>query len=277
MARDRAARTVDVALDALGRSLDEETALNDRRRAALVEINTALLELRTMVAGHGASHGAGEPVAPEFAAAQTGRLLERSDGLVRTCVLTVESGPGTDQSLFRHNQDRLREGLVQRAIYPAGLFDTAAGRRWMLAWAAAGEEQRVLGAPPSEFAVFGTYAAIVSARWGEPDSGYLLVRDPMLVSTYTALFDTAYAQAVPAPSHPTADEDRQLLSLLAAGLKDEAIARYLGLGLRTVRRRIGRLMETHGIGTRFQLGVVAASQGMLDSRRGGLGPPTRGD
>ena len=43
------------------------------------------------------------------------------------------------------------------------------------------------------------------------------------------------------------------------GLKDEAIARFLGLGLRTVRRRIAALMSLHGVDTRFQLGAALAS------------------
>jgi DNA-binding NarL/FixJ family response regulator len=43
------------------------------------------------------------------------------------------------------------------------------------------------------------------------------------------------------------------------GLKDEAIARFLGVGLRTVRRRIAALMSIHGVDTRFQLGASLAA------------------
>jgi hypothetical protein len=41
---------------------------------------------------------------------------------------------------------------------------------------------------------------------------------------------------------------------LTSGLKDEAAARYLGLSLRTVRRRIAALMDRTGANTRFQAG-----------------------
>jgi DNA-binding NarL/FixJ family response regulator len=41
-------------------------------------------------------------------------------------------------------------------------------------------------------------------------------------------------------------------------MKDEAIARYLGVSLRTVRRRVARLMAVNGVDTRFQLGWVLA-------------------
>jgi DNA-binding NarL/FixJ family response regulator len=48
-----------------------------------------------------------------------------------------------------------------------------------------------------------------------------------------------------------------LLGLLVAGLKDETIARQLGVSLRTVQRRIAALMHELGARTRFQAGVAA--------------------
>jgi DNA-binding NarL/FixJ family response regulator len=60
-------------------------------------------------------------------------------------------------------------------------------------------------------------------------------------------------------------DDARLLELLALGIKDEAIARLLGLGLRTVRRRIAGLMALHGVDTRYQLGLAIGS-GRPDSR-----------
>ena len=42
-----------------------------------------------------------------------------------------------------------------------------------------------------------------------------------------------------------------------------AVARNLGLSLRTVRRRIAALMNDLGVDTRFQAGVEAARRGWL--------------
>ena len=58
-------------------------------------------------------------------------------------------------------------------------------------------------------------------------------------------------------------EDAQLLALMAAGLKDEVVARRLGLSLRTVRRRIAQLMRELDADTRFQAGIEAARRGWL--------------
>jgi DNA-binding CsgD family transcriptional regulator len=58
--------------------------------------------------------------------------------------------------------------------------------------------------------------------------------------------------------------DRKIVALLHVGLTDAAIARQLGMGHRTVQRRLQRLMESVGAATRFQLGWHAATSGWLD-------------
>ena len=65
------------------------------------------------------------------------------------------------------------------------------------------------------------------------------------------------------PARPRADVRGSLLRQLAAGAKDEQIARTLGIGLRTVRRRVADLMIELGADTRFQAGVEAARRGWL--------------
>ncbi|WUT00463.1 helix-turn-helix domain-containing protein [Streptomyces sp. NBC_00708] len=57
--------------------------------------------------------------------------------------------------------------------------------------------------------------------------------------------------------------DRQIVALLHIGLTDAAIARQLGMGHRTVQRRLHALMDEVGAATRFQLGWRAARVGWL--------------
>jgi DNA-binding NarL/FixJ family response regulator len=59
------------------------------------------------------------------------------------------------------------------------------------------------------------------------------------------------------------DLRRFLLEQLAAGQVDEQIAVRLGIGLRTVRRRVADLMTELGADTRFQAGVEAARRGWI--------------
>ena len=57
------------------------------------------------------------------------------------------------------------------------------------------------------------------------------------------------------------ETDRQLLTLLLAGLTDQAVASQLGMSLRSVQRRISTLMAKVGAATRIQLGWHAARNG----------------
>ncbi|WP_162952712.1 response regulator transcription factor [Streptomyces hundungensis] len=59
--------------------------------------------------------------------------------------------------------------------------------------------------------------------------------------------------------------DREILRLMAAGLKDRAVARALGISERTVIRRIQELMTTLDATTRFQAGVRAHDAGWLSA------------
>ncbi|MFG1627743.1 helix-turn-helix domain-containing protein [Kribbella sp. NPDC049227] len=81
------------------------------------------------------------------------------------------------------------------------------------------------------------------------------------------LFELLWKQASPlAPSAsegPLSFEDQQLLSLAAAGLTDQAIARRLGVAQRTVERRMQRILRSLDATTRFQAGLRAGQRGLL--------------
>jgi DNA-binding NarL/FixJ family response regulator len=51
--------------------------------------------------------------------------------------------------------------------------------------------------------------------------------------------------------------------MLSAGMKDESIARNLGVSSRTVGRRVAELMERLGVRTRLQAGVYAHRRHLL--------------
>ncbi|ARQ68464.1 helix-turn-helix transcriptional regulator [Streptomyces marincola] len=57
-----------------------------------------------------------------------------------------------------------------------------------------------------------------------------------------------------------------ILRMLAAGLKDEVIARRVGIAPRTLRRHIATIMEELGANSRFQAGVAAANAELYRDR-----------
>ncbi|MCC3772812.1 helix-turn-helix transcriptional regulator [Streptomyces sp. UNOC14_S4] len=139
---------------------------------------------------------------------------------------------------------------------------------------------RVVGHVPAEFVLADRAAALLSLspRAGGPgEPAALLVRQAGLLASLSELFESTWQEARP-PHDRTAEDpaedlvegpdavDLEVLSLLFVGLTDTSVARQLGLGLRTVQRRVKRLMELAGVTTRLQLGRHAAERGWTERR-----------
>jgi DNA-binding NarL/FixJ family response regulator len=68
--------------------------------------------------------------------------------------------------------------------------------------------------------------------------------------------------------HPCADDlDVQILGLMCEGMPDIAISRQLGLGMRTVQRRIGRMMKETESPSRFTFGATLYRMGVMGEPR----------
>jgi DNA-binding CsgD family transcriptional regulator len=259
---------------ALERLIDGEEAKLEARRRTLAEARGAINEFSAehrLGQGdvvNGVRRTAWEVVTAQVAPGLVEHLTRSTAGTIRSSILTLTTGPGLDPDARRAMQAALTEGREQRALYSFAVLDDPAERERMQSWAAMGQQQRTIEVPPSEFAVFGTDAVMAAGVWGSADGGYVIIRDLMLVEAFTAVFELAWSAALPVPdAASTSESDRRLLVLLSRGHKDEAIARYLGWGVRTVRRRVSRLMDALGADTRFQLGVAAQQRGLLDPER----------
>lgn len=174
---------------------------------------------------------------------------------------------------------KFKLSLLERGIKARGLctpavlqapgfvdFAVAAGR--------AGEQTRTASDLPMPMLIADRRSALVPVV--SRGSQYLALKAPAVVDALVLLFEKAWASATPfqpgrgvadrAPDEPLlSDDDRRLLSLLATGLKDSAIASVLNMGQRTVERRVRHIMDLLGTQSRFQTGVEAARRGWLDS------------
>lgn len=94
----------------------------------------------------------------------------------------------------------------------------------------------------------------------------MTITAPSVATTAPALDrpQAAWSRPVsgPAPGRPDPAACR-MLELLGAGLKDEAIARSLGVSSRTVRRRVAELEDRFGAANRIQLVARAAVHGWV--------------
>jgi DNA-binding NarL/FixJ family response regulator len=174
---------------------------------------------------------------------------------------------------------RQKEGVAHRVIYD----------RTAVAWPGrlhgdiipslrAGEQSRVHSELPLKIVIADDHAAIIpfSLAPGGQGAAYLVHQSPLLVAL-AALFETYWERATPVSAAegeqgPEFDElmtdhldedTRTLLTLLAAGLTDAAIARAQGWSERTTQRRVHQLMRRLGAVTRFQASLIAVKRGWL--------------
>ncbi|HKO34052.1 MAG TPA: LuxR C-terminal-related transcriptional regulator [Candidatus Limnocylindria bacterium] len=97
-----------------------------------------------------------------------------------------------------------------------------------------------------------------------------VVRPSPLLVALGALFEAVWDRAVPilstmdpAGAGELDERSRQVLLLMSEGLKDESIARALGLSRRTVQKSVTLAMTRLGARTRFQAALLAHDRGWL--------------
>lgn len=136
---------------------------------------------------------------------------------------------------------------------------------------AAGEEVRFMPEAPMKLIIADDQAALIPLM-ATPQvlDACILVHPSALLDALSTLFESLWAQAQPYMPGRIApvgedefvnDEERRIISMLAMGMPDETIARQLGIGHRTVQRRVQALLTRLGAASRFQAGVLAASRG----------------
>lgn len=162
----------------------------------------------------------------------------------------------------------LSTGIAYRVIYDQESFDVPGKFDAAMACVSAGEQARVMRGVPVKLMVADDSLALTHNPQRERVQDSLVVHRSGLLNALIVLFDTLWERAIPIDQGQRSsdgeadidDLDRQILALLAAGAKDEAIASRLHVGLRTVRRRVRTMMEQLGADTRFEAGVRAARQ-----------------
>ena len=161
--------------------------------------------------------------------------------------------------------EAMATGRRSRAIYPARALTEAPDA--LRVRAALGEQVRILSELPTRLFIFGDTHAVIPEPIGFTDEPRVHVRQRSIVAALTMWFESLWDRAAPMPEldagRASTDGRQFLLEQLMAGTTDEVIARKLGIGLRTVRRRIAALMTELGVDTRFQAGVEAVRRGWL--------------
>jgi DNA-binding CsgD family transcriptional regulator len=177
----------------------------------------------------------------------------------------------------------LQRGVQYRALYETALLEQPGGTAGIVEGIRAGEVARTIANLPIRLALADRSIALcplaTDDTTGEPTAALIL--GSSLVIAFLALFESYWDRGVPVRidaspwNGPLSGDEKQLLSLLVAGVSDQAIATHLRVSHRTVQRRLQDLMHRAHAHSRTQLAWQISKLGWLDDEAGHLLPETQ--
>ncbi|MEU3481240.1 LuxR C-terminal-related transcriptional regulator [Streptomyces sp. NPDC033754] len=176
------------------------------------------------------------------------------------------------ERVLSRDRRQIENGVRVRAMYSEQACVSPEVAEHLRRRVEAGVEVRIASAVPMPLIIADEQFAVVPVDPAEPAAGAVLARGPALVRSYLALYEHCWHTALPygdgsAPDlggDGLSEQQRAALSMLASGMKDEKIARGLGVSLRTVSRMLSELMQEMGATSRFEAGVRAYRLGWVD-------------
>jgi DNA-binding CsgD family transcriptional regulator len=178
-------------------------------------------------------------------------------------------------------QAPVQEGVRLRSVYDTEGFTDAVSLETALRGTAGGGEFRLSSRLPAKMVLFDRTAALLPLHSDRPSAGSLVVHSAALLEVIAALFESIWEHATPASLESRQDwpvsrqpqetaqideRTREILHLMATGMKDDAIARALKISRRTVQKHVSEAGSALGARTRFQIALIAAERGWLRPR-----------
>lgn len=262
-------RTVspDVAMRGLLASLERELGLRQEE----------LGRLRAEVASFTDEYHQARPVSHDPLEQLDGRdavvaRLAELNLAARTEILAFVTNRPSRQALEQareHDADLLARGLAVRNLYLESVRYDARVVAYLEWLESQGAQVRTTPTLPVRLVVHDRATAVVAKDAEDPAQGAVLVCGGGLLTALVSLFERCWdaasglSQPVTAAPETLPRTERELLRLMARGSKDEALARQLGVSVRTVRRMIADLSVQTGADSRFELAVHAVRRGWL--------------
>ncbi|MFF4794639.1 helix-turn-helix domain-containing protein [Streptomyces sp. NPDC001276] len=250
-----------------------------RHELERAELAAALLaEEYRAAASEPAVHDLVEVVTGTPAVAQ--RFLQLQLGASEEVCALVTGNPIAVSSMENHAEEQAAaRGVRYRVVLERAVLDKPNGVTELTAALGRDEQVRVVETVPTKLVVADRTLAMVPLTSHTPEPTALVVHASGLLELLYELFESVWREALPlrlGASGVTEEGrdgpdaiDLEVLSLLLAGLTDASVAKQLDLGLRTVQRRVKRLMELTEVSTRLQLGWHAYERGWVARERHG--------
>ncbi|MFF3560654.1 helix-turn-helix domain-containing protein [Streptomyces sp. NPDC002574] len=209
------------------------------------------------------------------ASAVTHRFAQLQLGAEKEVCALVTGSPMVVSGMENTAEERAVErGVRFRVVIEREVISGPNGIVEITAALSRDEEVRVVDRVPTKLVVADRSLAMVPLGRNSAGPAALVVHGSGLLDSLMSLFESVWREALPirldpdgAPEEESPDGpdavDLRILSLLLAGLTDASAAKQLDLGLRTVQRRVKRLMELADVTTRLQLGWHAYERGWV--------------
>jgi len=189
---------------------------------------------------------------------------------------SIPTAPALDEMLLR-DLGMLGAGIEVRALVLHRHARDPLMAGYLRELSLAGAQVRVATHLPQRMLVVDRDLALVPVDPEDSARGALAVHGTELVPTLRALYEHCWTLATPFLEDEAADPgapeaspvEDVLIRLLAEGVKDDAIARRLGVSSRTLSRMISALLERLGVQTRFQAAIELNRRGRLGSAPAG--------
>ncbi|MEU6996525.1 helix-turn-helix transcriptional regulator [Streptomyces sp. NPDC046465] len=250
-----------------------EREIRDRRRLAV--------QLTDIFEPFMAITARAEPTSPSIAVLENNQhidaAIERATAECTFEILTAQPGGGrSEDSLtvaLQRGQTVLDRGITMRTLYQHTVRHSQGTLAYAARMAKGNVQIRTLEELIDRLMIFDRTVALIPAR--EDRQVALELRHPGIVEYLAKVFEHQWSKATPlideVPYAPSSDGitgvQRSIAKLLIDGHVDEAIARRLGMNVRTCRAHIAKIAAALGSGSRAQLGYLIAQSGILDQER----------
>lgn len=201
-------------------------------------------------------------------------VIEDQARTVTTSVDTLATGGAQSEQAIRaalpNDLRVLSRGCRLRIVFQESARRHKPTTQYAARITAAGGQARCLSHLPTRMILYGQDSAVLPIDHDRTGLGVAVIRDSAVLGFLRLLYEhywslaTDYFGTSGESPRGLSNEEREILTLLAAGKTNPAIGKDLGISQRTVARIVASLMERLEANSRFQAGVRAVQLGWLD-------------
>ncbi|WP_326594659.1 LuxR C-terminal-related transcriptional regulator [Streptomyces sp. NBC_01803] len=256
-----------VALTPVERSLRAQLAQVEEIRAEFTSLGSLYAEIQQERRHHSPIEGVhGEKAIVEL----IDDAMIHAEEEILVCDTSRAGSAGLLERANARESYAIRRGVQMRTLYQHAARHEGATQEYIRHLDSTGAQVRTLPEVFGKLVLVDQRVAFIPH--GDDMEGEVVIRDPSTVRYLRVVFEHSWAQATPLnPGHfgtpvISAEAKQAIVRLLTEGMKDEVIARRLGISLRTCQKHIAEIMDAFRADSRFQLGYLIRAR-LGDARK----------